>query len=94
MKPNKGGYNRPARAIWMLITLVGLLAACAPAANVEDILELVSSSHTRWQTLQGTAVVVWTGPSGAQQTYEEEFCNSTACLGPLCVSAGRRSASV
>lgn len=67
---------------WKALGVLGvllLLGACsggAPAATTDEILQQVSSSHTHWQTIQGSAMIVWTGPSGDEQEYRQEFAIS------------------
>lgn len=76
-------FKRGRAAIGFGVALVSigvLLSACArsdtPAADIEEVLDLVATSHTRWHTVQGQAVVVWTGTQGQQQEYVQDFAVS------------------
>lgn len=42
-------------------------------ANVKDVLNLVLSSHTRWSTVQGIAIVTWHGDNGDIQSHTTDF---------------------
>ncbi len=43
------------------------------ASSVDDILTLMLNSHTKWQTIQGQAEVVWYSQDGSTQTYLTDF---------------------
>lgn len=81
MKQHGIPFYRARVAIGVKVALASigiLLSACtasavAPTANIDEVLDVVATSHTRWQTVQGQAVIVWTGPAGQQQEYVQEF---------------------
>lgn len=65
-----------------LIFAFFVLSACSSAPNakadaqvaeVDAILDLVHTSHQKWQTAQGQATTIWTRPDGTQQVYVQEF---------------------
>lgn len=67
------------KALGVLGTVLLLLGACsggAPAATTDEILQHVNNSHTHWQTIQGSATIVWTGPNGDEQEYRQDFAVS------------------
>lgn len=73
----KQNWAKVSRFGMIIGLLCGLLFACSGGTMVPDdaaeVLELVINSHTRWQTVQGSGSIVWTGPSGEQQEYAQEF---------------------
>ncbi len=48
-------------------------ARAAQDADVDSILTLILTSHTKWETVQGEATVTWFGPDGTVQEYVQSF---------------------
>ncbi|GAB4580605.1 MAG: hypothetical protein Fur0022_33470 [Anaerolineales bacterium] len=71
---------------WLLSIIAGLIlggllisfgltkgTSVSASGNLEEILNLILNSHTKWQTIQGQAEVVWYSQDGSTQTYLTDF---------------------
>lgn len=71
---------------WLLSIVAGLMlggliisfgltkgTSVSASGNIEEILNLILNSHTKWQTIQGQAEVVWYSQDGSTQTYLTDF---------------------
>ena len=71
---------------WLLSIVAGLIlgglivsfgltkgASVSASGDIEEVLNLILNSHTKWQTIQGQAEVVWYSQDGSTQTYLTDF---------------------